>query len=60
MTRAPSTHSRQVMNPPGDEPEARNLVNTAPRPPDHDGACRGKTGVSSWSEARPVTATEQT
>jgi hypothetical protein len=53
------THSRQVMNPPADEAEAGNLANTAPRQPDHDGACRGETGTSSWPEARPVTATAQ-
>lgn len=32
--------SRQVMNPPGDEPEAGNLANTAPLQPDHDGQRR--------------------
>lgn len=55
----PTTHSRQVMNPPGDEPEAGNLANAAPRSPEHDGACREKTGTSSCPEARPVTATAQ-
>jgi hypothetical protein len=49
--------SRPVMNSPADEAEARDRANTAPRPADHDAACRGETGSSSWSEARPVTAT---
>jgi hypothetical protein len=53
----PTTTSREVMNPPADEAEAGNLANTAPRQPEHDGACRGETGMSSCPEARPVTAT---
>jgi hypothetical protein len=52
-----STLSRQVMNPPGDRPEAGNLANTAPLPRDRDRQRRGKTGMSSRPEARPVTAT---
>jgi hypothetical protein len=52
-----STPSRQVMNPPGDRPEAGNLANTAPRQSDHDDARRGLSGMTAWSEARPVTAT---
>lgn len=50
--------SRPVMNPPVDEAEAGNRANTAPRQADPDAPCRGETGVSSGSEARPVTATE--
>jgi len=56
---APTTKSREVMNPPADEAEAGNLANAAPRQPEHDGACRGETGMSSCPEARPVTATAQ-
>ena len=49
--------SRQVMNPPGDRPEARNLSNSSPLQRDRDRQRRGKTGMSSRPEARPVTAT---
>lgn len=58
--RDPSLHiSRPVMNSPADEAEARDRANTAPRQADPDAACRGETGTSSGSEARPVTATAQ-
>lgn len=50
--------SRPVMNSPADEAEARDRANAAPRQADPDAPCRGETGVSSGSEARPVTATE--
>jgi len=50
--------SRPVMNPPADEAEAGNRANTAPRQADPAAPGRGETGVSSGSEARPVTATE--
>lgn len=54
----PTTTSRPVMNPPADQAEAGNRTNTAPRQADPDAPGRGETGVSSGSEARPVTATE--
>ena len=52
-----NTTSRPVMNPPA-QAEAGNRAHTAPRQADPDVPCRVKTGVSSGSEARPVTATE--
>src|SRR5690606_31969099 len=48
---------RPVMNSPADEAEARDRANTAPPQADPDARCRGETGTSSGSEARPVTAT---
>jgi hypothetical protein len=53
------TQSRQVVNPPADEAEARNLANTAPLQPDSDGERRGEIGPSSEPEARPVMPTAQ-
>lgn len=57
--RSSVTQSRQVVNPPADEAEARNLANTAPRQADSDAACRGEIGPSSEPEARPVMPTAQ-
>ena len=45
------------MNSPADEAEARDRAHAAPRQADPDAPCRGETGTSSGSEARPVTAT---
>lgn len=54
-----NTYSPQVMNPPADEAEAGNLVHGAPRQADPAAPGRGKSGLTSGSEARPVTPTEQ-
>lgn len=52
-----ATNSRPVMNSPADEAEARDRINAAPGKADPDAPCRGETGMSSGSEARPVIAT---
>ena len=52
-----NTNRRPVMNSPADEAEARDRVNAAPSPADPDAGCRGVSGLTSGSEARPVTPT---